>query len=253
MKKTLIPFIVLLLVGFQLRAQTPMPASGSPGPWSVGLSVGPAFPVGKFTGQTTTEYNAVGGFARPGLSAELSGRYRLSQSFGAALVISGQENPVNTTAIAKYYQQLLQTSGNVEATSKNWKMVRILVGEDYTLPLKGHALSLQIRALGGVLKTHTPANSYFVGTSANGPYFAQGGSFSGLKLPWSFCYQGDAALLWNLQGPWSLIVRAGYSGARPTWKNTYTITTPGGPTTETYSTSFPLGTVYAHVGVEWQL
>lgn len=259
MNKTLVPSILLLIhVQLQALAQTPVPPAETRSPWSAGLLVGPAFPVGQFAGKFGSGNNSSAGFpiitgagnAQTGLGAALSGGYRVSRSFGAALVVSGQENPVDAAAIAKFYQSISQVNGAATATSKHWHIIRLLAGGVYTRPLAVHGLSLQVRLLAGLLKTHSPAYSYFISTTTGG-LSAEEGIFSGFVLPWTFCYQADAGLKWKWGDRLSLVVSTGYSGARPTWKNTYTsYSANGSPYRTTIKNTFPLGTLSVQAGLQ---
>ncbi len=173
--------------------------------WSIGLSAGPSFPTGKFTDENTSDLRS--GYALTGVGAELTGGYRLNPSFGLVAMAGWQENkqkipqqPYNNPTILIDPYILV-----APPPSHTWNIVRLLTGISYAHPFSTHSrLSLQIRALGGLLKTSIPVVMNSIASTENSQ-----------TLPWTFCYQADAGLKWKLSSKFSLTTTAGYTESSP--------------------------------------
>lgn len=216
----------------QSASPQPENAPGLPGNasrWSIGLTAGPAFPVGKFVNPQDPNVATV----HAGGSVEINGAYRLCHVFSATMVLQGQlnngdgmfyglPNPVDGDATGPY---------NV----KDWRIARLLGGGIYSLPLaKPTGPALLIRALAGIQKTKT-ANPE-------------------ISFPWAFSYEADAGIKWPLSGKRiALVGYAGYNGCKPAQNFVFIFSTSAGTSTMTQKTTFPTGTIHARAGIEVQL
>ncbi len=238
MKKYLLyPLVFLLFRGNPLRAQEKPPR------WSIGLAAGPAYPTGKFADL----HNGVStsGSVHPGGSAEISGSYQVCPSFSATLVVSGQINRGDGIP----YNDPPSGSPVISDTYNDhyWRMARVQAGGVYTLPLsKDRRFALLVRVLGGIQKTKT-ADYSFAG------YLPSSGltkfTYHGLSLPWTFTYEADAGLKWQLKRRIALVGYAGYNGCRPGKGLVYSIDRAGD--TYTLRATFPTGTVQGRIGIQY--
>jgi hypothetical protein len=169
--------------------------------WSIGLSAGPSFPTGKFAHKNTGEVGS--GYALTGVGAELTAGYRLNRTFGLVAIAGWQENKqrIDQSLIVPGTGTLMV----VPPPGHTWKIARLLTGVSYSYPFSTRSgPTLQIRVLGGLLKTSIPGVLNGFSITENPP-----------ALPWTFCYQADAGLKWKLSPRFSLTTTAGYTGSSP--------------------------------------
>ena len=198
----LLPLVLLLqLSGRAQKAQEPLSR------WSLSLSAGPAFPIGKFASKD--QLASESGHARIGAGAELALTYWLNRSFGVVATAAGQENSIGTFTS-------VPNPGSGSATIQNdpWKIARFLAGGTFSHPLSG-GLSLEIRALAGLLKTRLPGYTYHISSGSGLSSSQSGGKASAFSLPWTFAYEAGAGLKWQSPGRLFLRLDAAYTGANP--------------------------------------
>jgi hypothetical protein len=213
--------------------------------WSIGTTAGPSFPTGHFAARGSDEKS---GFASTGASAEVAGGYAFNRFLKLALVAGGQEN--HFSIFAQDPAPLVVSN----AHHQNWKVIRILTGGVYTRPFTAkEKCCLQVRLLAGVLKTSVPGYSYdLAGIQGQSAPLHQ--SAPDHAMPWAFCYQADAGLKWKWSQRIFLVINAGYSGAQPTYTNTYLLgLSPNGFLYQKISQRMPVGSVHCRAGVEWDL
>jgi hypothetical protein len=223
--------------------------------WSAGLSVGPSFPTGHFGSKNIQDAKA--GSAGVGIGAEITGGYAFNRSFGAALVINGQEDglvaPPGQTSLVP-----VTAMPSIVVHNGHWKIARFLAGGVFNQPLSPRrGLSLGVRLLGGVLRTSIPGYSYSFLSGATGQLggvSTGSGKIPGNVLPWTFCYQADAGLKWRLPHRIYLVADAGYAGATPELHYSYTIVVNGVQTgAGEVKRTVPVGVAHLRVGVELML
>jgi hypothetical protein len=249
-KKPLLPKKTFLLM-FLLLAVVVGQAQDKFSHWSMGLSAGPAFPVGGYADKSSTVGLGSGaGHAKTGFSAEIYGLYRFDRHFGAALLAGGQENAIGSPA-----NQLLNPGFNGIVTHNyNWKIGRILGGAVFDQPLSAQGrFSLRVRLLAGMLKTGIPGYSYTLYGLGNGTTIG-GGKASNIAMPWAFAYQADAGLTYKLSRGLSLVANTGYAGASPALTYHYMILDNNNNyVSGSEKRKAPTGTVHLQVGVELAL
>lgn len=84
---------------------------------SITLSVGPAFPIGKFSNKNL--YDQSSGFAKIGESVLLSYSKPLSNNWGILVDIHGQRNPLNTNAFESSFSQTKIYQGIYSSSDPN--------------------------------------------------------------------------------------------------------------------------------------
>jgi hypothetical protein len=216
MKKSTLALVALLtLSAMRANAQETFPR------WSIGLTAGPAFPIGGFHKTTAIDGESI--TANPGGSAEINGSYRFCRSLSATFVVNGQQN--KGTGIPYSYDPSNTSQASGSAKGNDWKIARILAGAEYTLPLaKRTGPQLLLRLLGGVQKTASPAYKMpeAVLFTPEGPYTCANCTsgfppltYPGLDFAWSFSYEADAGLKWKFRSRFAAIGYAGYQGSKP--------------------------------------
>ena len=100
--------------------------------WSVSVSIGPAFPLGKFGSKNINDSTA--SFAKTGFSLNVLTEYKLSRHLGLVLLVDGEENKVDNKAIGS---QLEAASPNVtyNVNMDKWKIGKIMAGGSYSTAL----------------------------------------------------------------------------------------------------------------------
>jgi hypothetical protein len=265
MKKILFLFFTLLALstmrasGQGVPAQDPT-AHTSPARWSIGLDAGPAFPVGSFHRSGGADGAPL--TAQTGGSAELSGSYRFWRSFGATLVVEGQENKGNN-GIPYSFVPPGSTKAAGSMQGSDWKMARILTGVTYALPLtKKTGPELLFRVLGGIQRTASPDYKTDAVLYTEELYLTCNGctgyaiTSPGISFPWSFAYEADAGLQWRFHSRFSAIGYAGYEGSKPS-KDLPNIGAYD-PSTNTFITyprkyTAATGTISLRAGVSYEL
>ena len=224
------------------------PTSESPSRWSIGLTAGPAFPVGKFA----HPLGSGSGTVHAGGSAEINGEYRICHRFSATTVLQGQLNNGNVAP----YTVSSPADGYITGPygDNHWRIARLMAGGIYTLPLsKQKGPALLIRLLAGIQKTKTAGFNY------SNPTYNLDITYPGISFPWAFSYEADAGIKWPLPGKRiALVGYAGYNGCKPAKDFEYNFANylaypASGIAKITQRQTFPTGTIHARVGIEVQL
>lgn len=197
-----------------------------------GLSLGPSFPMGKFGSKNFADTAA--GLAMVGPSLNISAGYMFTRMVGAMILFGGQENKMDPNAITRWLDQKYGDTVGTYASTKYWKTGRILAGGVFKIPLAGEEkLFFQGKILAGMLKTTYPGYLYAYGRiipnlNITSNYYAQ--LLSGpVPFDWTFCYQANAGLSWQLTKRIALTGDISYFHADPAHKyDHYLVFNPGG-------------------------
>jgi len=224
----------------------------NPSRWAIGVTAGPAFPVGTLAGYHSPIQSSGG--VSIGESAELSCEYWISRSFSVAMAFSGQlDHGAGIPRYLRMEQEDQSTKSNTGLKS-DWQMARVLSGGMYTIPLsKRQGPALFVRLLAGIGKTRTPDYSFF----SDNPGMPVSITEPGASLPWTFSYEPDAGIKWDLSRRCTFVTYAGYSGSRPSKEVANVITScPFGGCTGPHppsSESFMTGTIFLRAGLGFWL
>lgn len=218
-------------------------AAQIPKTFSVQLTAGAAFPLGKFgtadfTHYPTTDANG-SAIAGPAAKAKLS--YQLNRSFGLALSVGWQQNGRNSSVFLDTLKMRYPAGNYYRAHYDPWVMWNGMLGAFFLVPLKEKKMYLRPEVNAGMAKTSVPGLSY----AAFQLYSPLGQGTSGymgkISMPWSFCYDAGVDLQWT--GTPHLFYSGGLSFFHtvPHWKYNYTPSfgAPGTPET----TNYPISTV----------
>ena len=240
-----------LLAGWSLL-NMPVQAQEKTSRWSIGLTAGPAFPVGAFANYHNQFVSPTG--VNTGESAELFGKYRVTRCLSIALAFNGQLNHgagIPYTLRPLYESEPIATNNGIK---NDWQIARMLAGGVYSLPLSKHqGPALFIRMLAGVQKIRTPDYTYLNILSVVSSAYSDYITAPGAALHWVLSYEADAGIRWGLSKRVALLGCGGYSGSGQSKEaSTLTYMCPNGGCTLSSSAegSFVTGTIQVRVGAE---
>jgi|SRR5690348_7165642 len=257
-KKNLL-FITLLFFFIATKAQE------NNSRFSVGLSVGPSFPIGRLVSRDTSNYGGqnprsgfVAGWAKTGPGLNISAACRLTQSFKLILMLGAQENKQDEASFEKTVNTSA-ASDSVAGNPESWKIGKIMAGGAFSLPLSGSGhLFFEIKGVAGFCKTAVPAYKYAVfntDASPGTPEFNKNfGAHSKTPLPWTFCFQISPGLKYFLTQKLAVFTEAAYFDARPVLKQPYYLNMPDRDPAMPVSVKkrFALTSINPVVGIAWE-
>ncbi|WP_423128447.1 outer membrane beta-barrel protein [Gaoshiqia sp. Z1-71] len=145
----------------------------------IGLSLGPAFPVGDFAGKSVDE----GGFAKIGLNLCLVNfGYKFGENFGIAGLWSGSAHNFDMYGI-----------------DGDWAYGSLMAGPMMSMPLSGR-VDLDLKWMVGLVSARFEPNDF--------------GKEDGEGFGWDL----GASLRYHFTEKWSLLVNADYFSAKPKFK-----------------------------------
>jgi hypothetical protein len=221
MKKVALLLTGSLFLAFTLHAQKKQPK------FLVDWSLGPSFPIGRFSETSYKDDNEVAGFAKTGMAMQLSLGYYLNESVGVMLLSGYTAHPQNKKAYEDYFEGKISglTITNMEAES--WKTVKLVAGGFWTTSLAEEGkLALLTKLTAGVSKFAVPEIKWSGVYSGGTPGVS--GEIKKNALPWSFCYQVSAALEYKLSPSFNVFLDI--SSFNTTAKEEYNFTSPTSPT-----------------------
>jgi hypothetical protein len=195
MKKTITLLTGFLLLTIILHAQKKQSK------FLIDWAVGPSFPIGKFASTEYKDNDEIPGFAKPGLSTQLSLGYYLNQSIGVMLLSGYTVHPKDEDAYKKKLESYPSNMTVTHMDIKNWKSVKLMAGGFWVTPLtSGSELGLRTKLTAGIAKTAIPEVNWS-STSPSSPPISNVTNVAHddrTPLPWSFCYQVSVALEYKL-------------------------------------------------------
>jgi hypothetical protein len=196
----------------------------------IGISIGPSIPFADFA--STDENNDDAGFAATGGNLTVSFAYRLGAHLGITAMLSGNNNPVNKSALeSDFRNDYPGADWNVEAD--NWRLGGLLLGGYATFPAS-ERLDVDVRLMAGVLNSTSPE---ITATASNG-----GVSVSGRREEKTVTvpsFDIGFGIKYRLGNAIALLANADFISANPKFDNVTTTTTFGSTTSsfdQNYST-----------------
>lgn len=213
-----------------------------PGRFSIQLTTGAAFPLGKFGTAAFPSYPVAkaNGSALVGPLAILKLAYQLNRSIGLAVSMGWQQNGHSNSVFLDTLKARYPGYENYKDHSDPWVLWNGMIGAFAFVPLEGQKLYLRPELNAGIAKTSIPGLSYSVynqNISFTGPT-PESGSFGKIPMPWAFCYDVGTYLQWH--GTAHLLYSGGiaFFHTAPNWKYNYSPGLgPGTPETTTYPIS----------------
>jgi hypothetical protein len=231
-KQVLSVAILFVFTVWGVRAQSPTAKFPH---WSLEVTGGPAFPVGKFASKALNSNES--GHAHIGPGAELAVTRRLTRAIGLVLTAGSEKNPIGT------YSTLINPgSGGFTIKNEPWMIARFGLGLDYAHSLSSR-LSFDLRATAGLLKSRVPGYSYHL-PPYNYLYIATNTVeiqiiSSSRALPWAFAYAAGADLKWRVKGRLFLVATASFAASNFDFRYSYVDQFTG-------SMNYPTSTVDHH-------
>ena len=210
-KKLILTACAVMLLFTGLHAQR--------SPWSIAASVGASFPTGKFAGKDFSDSSQ--SLATMGLAVDLLCDYRINAHFGLALLLTGQDNSVNTLSIEKQMAARNLDATAIDVNSGDWMIGKVMLGPTLSLPFgKTGKWQFTARLMAGAMRTSEPkllvqeVSELSGGFGLSGPVTEESQSYRGkVSLPWAFAYLGGVAARYAINERWSFRVDLDYSGA----------------------------------------
>jgi hypothetical protein len=219
-------------------------------PFKAAISVGPSFPVGKFS-STVPDSSSFPSAAKPGPLITVSFSYKFRHSlFGVRILGGWQQNNVNDLAIARHLADGMPVGSEIGVKTDNWHIWKILAGPTFEVPFtKNRKTSFECSVLGGVLKTTIPG--YEIGATYGNPPTAIFESVSKIPLPASFCYQIDAGINYRITPSLLLTGNLGFMHATPVHSFTEYLDPPYYQMPFHVSQPYPVSTINLLVGIAY--
>lgn len=213
------------------------------------LSIGPSFPLGRFSAGPSWFPQGDSGNAVTGGAAHLLLEYRLKNKVGISLLIGGTINGQNKDRLQGSLREELGQDAVINVYAKSWQAFEIMPGISYNIRLSSDGkLELQPMLSAGVCKTAVPAQSYAYHTN---DLSGSNGSISVSKnnLPASFCYRFSAGLHYNISQNIFCLTNLSYFNSNPvaTYGYSNDWTTPGNWVTA--RNHYSLSSIGVQVGV----
>jgi hypothetical protein len=206
-KKITFFLFVICITASNLYAQTNR--------WSVAASFGVASPVGKFG--NTDIFDSTSAFAKTGFAINVEAVYRFSKYFGVSILLTGQNNPVDTKVMRQKFEKTVP-GAYFDITSGDWNIGKAMAGVYLTVPLDDEErLNLFLRLMAGGMKTTLPkikVTEVFYSDSLGNIAASQ---FSQNKVPlsWTFAYLIGVGAKLNLSKTYFVQGSIDFAGASP--------------------------------------
>lgn len=184
-------------------------------------AIGSSFPTGNFANKNYTSgfRNNENGLAKIGIGLNLSVGYQLKKSYGTMLMFGYNQNKQDANSFDRYLKNTFGANTSTSVKTNNWQVFKIMGGGFFTTPFSpANKLLFKAKLLGGVCKTNIPGFKYFYSLfqgSAGSLFLAK------VSLPWSFCYQVNAGLKYQLAQKIYLVSDISYFGSNPVYKYLY--------------------------------
>src|ERR1700691_5611471 len=119
--------------------------------WDIGIEAGAAIPLKNFSRKNI--YDSTAAFARIGPAINLSVDYKLSLYFRLLLLLTGEQNNVDTIAMVEQWVAAFPGT-YFRITGNNWMMGKVMAGVQTQLPLmSAKNLYFTTRLAAGIVKT----------------------------------------------------------------------------------------------------
>jgi hypothetical protein len=182
--------------------------------WTISLTMGPSVPVGKFASKDGHDSTAL--FARTGIAANLAISYRLRKHWGLSMLLNGEDNAVNNSAI----DTRLETANpgyTVQYDQAHWVVHRLLAGAFGEWPLgKGNRWSFTVGLYAGAASTQEPNISnhiYLTDQSGLAGGYNSYSTYHNGAFRFGFAYEGNAGLQYQVGKLVFLCGQVDYAGS----------------------------------------
>lgn len=210
----------------------------------IGISVGPAIPVGGFASKNTD--NSKAGLATTGAIFDVSFGYKLKKNIGIAALLRGQYNPVNVQSLAdKMNSQISGASAYVKGDG--WSSGGVMAGIYSTHPLNHKAtIIFELKTLVGFMNTTSPQIDMTISSPEGSGWVKQHSATAT-----SFSYLFNAGLRFNTGKRIAFILNADYTDYTPNFKNVQITSSQG--TSQNENIKQEIQTINISAGIAFRL
>lgn len=210
----------------------------------IGISLGPAIPVGKFASKNINSNDA--GLADPGAIFDVSFAYKLKKNFGVAALLRGQYNPVDVQPMADKMRSELP-GVNTQVNGDGWSSGGFMAGVYSSYPLNQRAsVVFELKTLIGFMNTTSPQIDINA-SSAEGAVRVRQHSAEAT----SFAYLFNAGMRFNAGKRIAFLVNADYLNYTPNFKDVRMSSNAGQP--QTTSSRQDIQTINISAGIAFRL
>lgn len=192
--------------------------------FSVSLTGGPSFPVGRFSDQVNTMPTGlvnVDGGAQTGWNGNLELGAAITPHTWASITVGLSGFKRSNQSFEEYLQLIYGNTAVADAGS--WKVLKVLAGPSFRLPF-GKKLTIRPAASAGIAKTAIPAYSYSTYNQGGNPLMAV--TQTKISMPATFAYQLGLGFGYKLTKQLSFLADFDFFGARAKYE--FTPFSPGG-------------------------
>ncbi|HEX6428133.1 MAG TPA: hypothetical protein VF008_10625 [Niastella sp.] len=243
MKKTTTLLTGFLLLTIILHAQNKQPK------YLAEIALGPSFPLGRFA-STEFKDGEVPGFAKSGISTQLSLGYYLKESIGVMLIAGYAAHPQDEKDFKAELEKDIPGLTVNKMDLKSWRTLKLMAGGFWVTPLTAESeLALRTKLTAGVAKSAVPEVD-FSGTGP-GTGVTSSGHGDRTSLPWGFCYQVSVAMEYKLNSNLHLLLDINSFNTTIKDKISFTDQSSGTTTTVNLKYKQPAVNVMAGVGLNF--
>ena len=208
--------LFFLILSFVTNAQNKQPK------FFAQAAIGPSFPIGQFSNKNYTGsfLSNTDGLAKTGIGINLSLGYQLKKSFGTMLLFGFSQNKQDASSFDVYLKNTYGSNITTSIKTNNWSVFKVMAGGFFVAPFSPeNKFSFRAKLLAGVCKTGIPKFEYVYVN----PQTTNSGQliFAKVSLPWTFCYQLNAGLQYQLSQKIYLLFDAAYFSGNPIYKYSY--------------------------------
>lgn len=157
------------------------------------------------------------GLAKTGINLSIDYQYLLKKRYGLIVRLRGQQNSVDANYVANLIKHDESQYSTVEAMVKieKWVSGSILAGLFYQVPLsvKTSRLEMQLKLMGGILKTRIPERSSWTYILNNTSSIVATNFNPSQSLNWAFSYSTGIGLLYHLSNKITVNSNLDYSNS----------------------------------------
>ncbi|MBC7851702.1 MAG: hypothetical protein H7Y31_18305 [Chitinophagaceae bacterium] len=194
---------------------------------SIGIQIGPAFPIGKFASSSTDFTES--GYAKIGISGMVNFSHELNSRWGLSICAYGLRSDINRKKLEKSFESVdfnsplfiagpgpFQPSppsryGNWEFRRGTWWVGGLFAGAHYKMPLKtDDKISLVLKALAGAVYVESPGKG---GISSSDTTVV--GIFQSPNQGKGFAYTVGGLFDYKLTKQWALTAGVDFLGTAP--------------------------------------
>ena len=217
-----------------------------------GISLGPAFPMGKFSSTISDSGNISSSSARAGLAIQINMCYFFRHSdWGISFVAGWQENSINPGPTEQMMRRAFPNIDHINIQADAWNLWKFLAGPEWKIPASANSkIRFECGIGAGILKTSIPGISM--------SFYNDAQTFHGyekiqpVSLPAAFCYQVHAGILYGVSPKLFLTGDLNFSHAAPERKYSFYLDPPVNSMPVKFEETYPISSMNLLLGVAYK-